>query len=100
MSANSKPFNLLKYVYGQLFLSALETTRSSMIIERWKYRSWAGILRWLEDQKYISCLSIEHIDNKQTRINYVFNHNQYMYFHYLKCLQIQVGSRTIKMQQA
>jgi hypothetical protein len=92
-----KNFNLLRYVYGQLFLNALETTKSSIIIESWKARSWNNILRWLQDNKYISCLSIEQYDNQHRRINYIFNTSNVMYPQYLRYLQRLTNSRTIKI---
>lgn len=97
--ANTKNFNLLKYVYGQLFLHSLETARSSMIVESWKfYKGWYGILKWLQEQKYISCLQVIAVDSQQKQITYVFNYDHLMYKPYLKYLQRLTNSRTIKLQ--
>lgn len=101
MSINSnnseKKFNLFRYVYGECFLHSLEATRTTMVVEQWKYYSWKYILNWLQDNKYISCLSVENSDNKHKRINFIFNHNQLMYPQYLRYLQRLVNSRTIKI---
>lgn len=94
---SEKQFNLFRYVYGECFLHSLEVTRTSMVVENWKYYSWKNILKWLQDNKYISCLSIEQYDSNQRRINFIFNHNQYMYPQYLRYLQRLINSRTVKI---
>ena len=103
MTTYSKPndekklFNLTKFVYGQCFIHSLELTKTSMIIENWKFYSWRNILNWLDKNNYISCLVIENYDNKEKRINFIFNHKQVMYPQYLRYLQKLTGSRTIKI---
>lgn len=86
--SNSKNFNFMKYVYGQLYLHSLTTTRSSIIIESWKYyKGWRSILNWLQNNQYISCLQVTSIDNQQKQITYIFNHEHLMYKPYLNYLQ-------------
>jgi len=86
--ANSENFNLLRYVYGELFLHSLETTRSTLVIENWKYyKGWKSILNWLQNNQYISCLQITPVDNRQKKISYIFNHEHLMYKPYLNYLQ-------------
>ncbi len=94
-----KKFNLLRFIYGELFLCSLTTTKSSMVIESWKYYrgGWRGILNWLQENKYLSCLQVIPIDNQQIQIRYIFNHNNVMYKPYLNYLQKITNSRTIKL---
>jgi hypothetical protein len=94
---DEKKFNLFRYVYGELFLHSLEVTRTSMIVESWKAHSWINILNWLNKNGYISCLSIDMYDNKNRRINFIFNQSHIMYPQYLRYLQRLVDSRTIKI---
>lgn len=96
-NSSEKKFNLFRYVYGECFLHSLEVTRTSMVVENWKYYSWRNILNWLQDNKYISYLSIEQYDNKNRRVNFIFNHNQYMYPQYLRYLQRLINSRTVQI---
>ncbi len=97
-----KGFNRLRYIYGELFLCSLTTSRSSLIIESWKYYrgGWRGILNWLQENKYISCLQVTQIDPQQMQIRFIFNHDNVMYRPYLRYLQRLTGSRTVKLEQA
>lgn len=95
--SEKKKFNLLRYVYGELFLSSLDTTKSVITVESWKARSWAGILSWLVKQQHISALSVEPIDSKMRRISFIFNHSNVIYPHYIKYLQRLVDDRNVRI---
>lgn len=96
-SNQKKEFNLFRYVYGECFLNSLEVTRTSMVVENWKFYSWRNILNWLQNNNYISCLSIDNYDSKNKRVNFIFNHSEVMYPQYLRYLQRLVNSRTVKI---
>lgn len=85
--SEQKKFNLLRYVYGELFLCSLGRTVGTIKIESWKLRTWVNILRWLEAKKHISALHIQYVRPSQHRISYIFNYNNIIYPQYLKYLQ-------------
>lgn len=85
--SEQKRFNLLRYVYGELYLSSLTSTVAVLRVESWKVYSWRNVLKWLEDNKHISGLHIEYLNATQRRISCIFNHNNIIYPEYLKYLQ-------------
>lgn len=95
--SEKKKTNLLRFVYGELFLCSLDTTKSSMIVDSWKAYAWSGILKWLVENQHISALSVAYVDSKKRRINYIFNHNNIIYPQYLKYLQRLVDDRNVQI---
>lgn len=89
--------NLLRFVYGELFLCSLTTTKSSMIVDSWKAYAWTGILKWLLEHNHISALSVDYVDKSKRRINYIFNHNNVIYPQHLRYLQRLVDDRNISI---
>ncbi len=80
-------FNLLRFVYGELFLNAYNKTIGTIIIETWKAESWYKILTWLNNRQYISALKIERISSKQRCISYRFNEQNLLYPYYIQYLK-------------
>lgn len=93
--SKQKKFNLLRFVYGELFLNSLGTSNATLTVESWQAVSWQNILHWLELNKYISDLSIKYVKSFKHRIDYKFNYNNIIYPYYLKYLQKLVDDRTV-----
>lgn len=93
--SKQKKFNLLRFVYGELFLNSLGTSNSTLTVESWQAVSWQNILHWLERNKYISDLSIKYVKPFKRCIDYKFNYNNIIYPYYLKYLQKLVDDRTV-----
>ena len=51
-------FNLLKFVYGELYLNSLNKTVATYTVPTWKAYKWHNILQWLVSNKHISALNI------------------------------------------
>ncbi len=85
--SEQKRFNLLRYVYGELYLSSLRRTVAVLNVETWKAYKWRNILHWLSENKYISGLRIDYVSPTHRRISCIFNHNNILYPEYLNCLQ-------------
>lgn len=78
-----KKFNLLRYVYVELFLNSLNKTVGSITVEKWKAYAWRNILYWLNKRQHITGLNIEYINSTHRRINYRFNESNVIYPQYL-----------------
>lgn len=85
--SEQKKFNLLRYVYGELYLSSLRRTVAVLTVETWKVYSWRKVLEWLCANKYISGLKVEYVSPTHRRISCIFNHNNILYPEYLNYLQ-------------
>lgn len=85
--SEQKRFNLLRYVYGELYLSSLRRTVAVLNVETWKAYKWRNILHWLSENKYISDLKIDYVSPTHRRISCIFNHNNTLYPEYLNYLQ-------------
>lgn len=95
--SEQKKFNLLRYVYGELFLSSLSKTIADITIDSWKANAWRNILNWLCNNEHISGLKIEYVSPKKQKITYIFNHKNIIYPNYLKYLQRLVDDTNIKL---
>lgn len=84
--AEQKKFNLLRYVYGELYLNSLNRTVASITVETWKLYKWINILNWLQRHKHISALNIQCVGSSHRRISYVFNETNLIYPTYLQYL--------------
>lgn len=93
--SKQKKFNLLRFVYGELFLNSLGTSNATLTVKSWQAVSWQNILHWLERNKYITDLSIKYVKPFKRRISYKFNYDNLMYPNYLKYLQKLVDDRTV-----
>lgn len=93
--SKQKKFNLLRFVYGELFLNSLGTSNATLTVESWQAVSWQNILHWLENNNYITDLSIQYIKPFKRRIGYKFNYDNIIYLYYLKYLQKLVDDRTV-----
>jgi len=89
-----RTFNLLMYVYGELFLHSLNRGVAEITTDSWKIRSWINILNWLEHNKHISNLTIQCVAPSQHRITYVFNYDNVIYLNRLRYLQRLVNDNT------
>lgn len=85
--SEQKRFNLLRYVYGELYLSSRHHTVTTLTVETWKVYSWRKVLEWLSANNHISGLKIEYISPTRRRISCIFNHNNIIYPEYLNYLQ-------------
>ena len=82
-----KKFNLLRYVYGELFLNSRRRTVATITLENWKAESWRNILNWLNNSRHISALKIEPVSPTHRRISYIFNEDNLIYSGYIRYLQ-------------
>lgn len=82
-----KSFNLLRYVYGELFLNSLNKTAASITVEKWKVYAWRNILLWLNERQYIMCMQIEYVSPTHQRISYMFNDSSLLYSQYILYLK-------------
>lgn len=85
--SEQKEFNLLRFIYGELYLCSRNKTVATITIDTWKYYSWRRILDWLVSHKHISAVKVERVGAMQRRISYIFNDNNLMYQPYLVYLQ-------------
>jgi len=85
--SEQKKFNLLRYVYGELYLSSLGRTIAMLTVETWKVYSWRNVLNWLSVNNHISGMKIDYVSPTHRRISYIFNHNNIIYPEYLNYLQ-------------
>ena len=84
-------FNLLKFVYGELYLNSLNKTVATYTVPTWKAYKWRNILQWLLSHKHISALKIEYVSASQRRISYIFNERNLIYPQYLYYLREIAG---------
>ncbi len=88
--SEQKKFNLLRFVYGELFINSINKTVAAITVDTWKYYSWRSILNWLTANKHIYALKVERVSVSQCRISYIFNNSNIIYpayIHYLQRLQ-------------
>lgn len=85
--SEQKDFNLLRFIYGELYLCSRNKTVATTTIETWQYYSWRRILDWLVSHKHISAVKVERVDTTHRRISYIFNDKNLMYQPYLVYLQ-------------
>lgn len=88
--SEQKRFNLLRFVYGELFINSINKTVATITVDTWKYYSWRSILNWLTVNKHITALKVKRVNVSQCRISYIFNNSNIIYpayIHYLQRLQ-------------
>lgn len=91
--ANDYKFNLLKYVYGRLYAGTFEF--NSVKEKRSKIYTWFGVLKWLQEENYISDYKVKPIDKEYSVITYTFNKNKLMYEYYLKGIERSISQYII-----
>lgn len=82
-----KKFNLLRFVYGELYLNSRTKTVATITVEVWKAESWRNILNWLNNRNHITALKIERISPTHRRISYIFNDYSLIYPSYIRYLK-------------
>jgi hypothetical protein len=89
MSEKQKKFNLVSYVYGELYKQQYFSAdcKGKVIAETWKIYSWRNVLNWLQKNKHISNFEIKNYDSDKSVLTYTFDRNNLTYPYYLKWIE-------------